>query len=222
MASNNFITGKTVQNILDMPLHELNKMTDSELKVVVGRLVSAGNKRLRRYYAKKGEMPVAGSKVKRTNVNGKVKYERQNLSYEQRKFSVAGKDRTALFEELKRAKNFFNAETSSLAGEKAIKRESQRTLKSNFGIEVNDVDYDMYWKAFERVKELNPEIDERNYKYTILAHMDKMLEQRKDKPYKSYKTFARAVSNKINELYKEQQRIKNADGTSGFYDPQYQ
>lgn len=222
MASKDFIKGKTVQNILDTPLYDLKKMTDSELRTVVGRLVSAGNKRLRRYESKKGEMPVAGSKVKRTTVNGKVKYERQNLVYEQRKFSTAGKDRTALFEEFKRAKNFFNAETSSLAGEKSIKRESQKVLKSNFGIEVNDIDYDMYWKAFERVKELNPEVDERNYKYTILAHMDKMLEQRKDKPYKSYKTFARAVSNKINALYKEQQRIKNADGTSGFFDPQYQ
>lgn len=202
MASKDFIKGKTVQNILDTPLYDLKKMTDSELRTVVGRLVSAGNKRLRRYESKKGELPNAG---------------RQG-TYEERKFSTQGKDRTELMEEFKRAKNFFGAETSSLTGEKNVKTKSQQALNENFGISVSDEDYDIYWKAFDRLKELHPEIDERNYKYTILSHMDKMIEKRKGKPYKSYKTFARAVEKKLDDLYKENQRLSNADGTSGFFE----
>lgn len=202
MASKDFIKGKTVQNILDTPLYDLKKMTDSELRTVVGRLVSAGNKRLRRYESKKGELPNAG---------------RQG-TYEERKFSTQGKDRTELMEEFKRAKNFFGAETSSLTGEKNVKTKSQQALNDNFGISVSDEDYDIYWKAFDRLKELHPEIDERNYKYTILSHMDKMIEKRKGKSYKSYKTFARAIEKKLDDLYKENQRLSNADGTSGFFE----
>ena len=121
-------------------------------------------------------------------------------------------------EEFKRAKNFFGAETSSLTGEKNVKTKSQQALNENFGISVSDEDYDIYWKAFDRLKELHPEIDERNYKYTILSHMDKMIEKRTGKPYKSYKTFARAIEKKLDDLYKENQRLSNADGTSGFFE----
>ena len=213
-----FVKGKTVRQILEMPYYELNRLTDSELKALVGRLVSAGNKRLRRYQAKKGELPKAGvgtkqSKAGQSNKQGK----QQILDYEKRKFSTVGKDRTALFEEFKRAKNFMKAQTSSLAGEKQVKRESQKQIKENFGITVSNEDYDTYWKAYERLKELKPEVDERNYKYTVLSYMDKMIEKRKGKPYKSYKTFARAIAKKIDTLYEEQQKVINADGTSGFF-----
>ena len=216
MARTDFVKGKTVKQILDMPYYDLKKLTDSELKVLVGRLVSAGNKRLRRYQAKKGELPNAGSRRRTTQTESGQTTTQQD--YEKRKFSTVGKDRTELFEEFKRAKNFMKAQTSSLAGEKSVKRESQRIIKENFGINVSDTDYDIYWKAFDRLKELHPEVDERNYKYTILAHMDKMLEQRKGKPYKSYKTFARAIEKKLQQIYEENESVKNANGTSGFFE----
>ena len=216
MARTDFVKGKTVKQILDMPYYDLKKLTDSELKVLVGRLVSAGNKRLRRYQAKKGELPNAGSRRKTTQTESGQTTTQQD--YEKRKFSTVGKDRTELFEEFKRAKNFMKAQTSSLTGEKSVKRESQKMIKENFGITVSDTDYDIYWKAFDRLKELHPEVDERNYKYTILAHMDKMLEQRKGKPYKSYKTFARAIEKKLQQIYEENESVKNANGTSGFFE----
>lgn len=216
MARTDFVKGKTVKQILDMPYYDLKKLTDSELKVLVGRLVSAGNKRLRRYQAKRGELPNAGSRRKTTQTESGQTTTQQD--YEKRKFSTVGKDRTELFEEFKRAKNFMKAQTSSLAGEKSVKKESQRIIKENFGITVNDADYDIYWKAFDRLKELHPEVDERNYKYTILAHMDKMLEQRKGKSYKSYKTFARAIEKKLQQIYEENESVKNGDGTSGFFE----
>ena len=216
MARTDFVKGKTVKQILDMPYYDLKKLTDSELKVLVGRLVSAGNKRVRRYQAKKGELPNAGSRRKTTQTESGQTTTQQD--YEKRKFSTVGKDRTELFEEFKRAKNFMKAQTSSLTGEKSVKRESQKMIKENFGITVSDTDYDIYWKAFDRLKELHPEVDERNYKYTILAHMDKMLEQRKGKPYKSYKTFARAIEKKLQQIYEENESVKNANGTSGFFE----
>ena len=216
MPRTDFVKGKTVKQILDMPYYDLKKLTDSELKVLVGRLVSAGNKRLRRYQAKKGELPNAGIRRKTTQTESWQTTTQQD--YEKRKFSTVGKDRTELFEEFKRAKNFMKAQTSSLMGEKSVKRESQRIIKENFGINVSDTDYDIYWKAFDRLKELHPEVDERNYKYTILAHMDKMLEQRKGKPYKSYKTFARAIEKKLQQIYEENESVKNANGTSGFFE----
>lgn len=216
MARTDFVKGKTVQQILNMPYQDLKKLTDSELKVIVGRLVSAGNKRLRRYQAKKGELPNAGSKRRTTQTESGQMTVQQD--YEKRKFSTVGKDRAELFEEFKRAKNYMTAQTSSLTGEKAVRKQSQKQIKENFGITVSDADYDIYWKAFERLKELHPEVDERNYKYTILSQMDKMIEQRKGKPYKSYKTFARAIEKKLQQIYEEQESLLNGDGTSGFFE----
>ena len=118
MAKAEIVTGKSVEDILNMPLHEVNKLTDIELKALTGRLVSAGNKRLRRYEAKTGELPNAGKSGDYSNV----------------KFSVAGKDRMQTLEEFKRAKSFMKAQTSSLRGTRAVKKESQRELKDNFNI----------------------------------------------------------------------------------------
>lgn len=208
MAKAEIVTGKSVEDILNMPLHEVNKLTDIELKALTGRLVSAGNKRLRRYEAKTGELPNAGKSGDYSNV----------------KFSVAGKDRMQTLEEFKRAKSFMKAQTSSLRGTRAVKKESQRELKDNFNITVSDDDYDLYWKAYSRLKELHPEVDERNYKYIVLAHMDKMIAQRREKgkTYKSYKTFARAIEKKLTDIYQTNKEIENSVATSGFYPTKYQ
>ena len=43
------VSGMTVQDILNMDNTTFNKLTESEMRKVVGRLVSAGNKRLRSF-----------------------------------------------------------------------------------------------------------------------------------------------------------------------------
>ena len=104
MNKSEWIKGKTVEELLNLPLTDLEKLTESQLRTVVGRGVSAGNKRLRRFQSKYGKIPYAGKGVER------------DQQYEQVKFSAMGKDRTELMQEFARIKSYMKAETSSITG----------------------------------------------------------------------------------------------------------
>ena len=93
------VSGKSVQDILNMDNATFNKLTASEMRKVVGRLVSAGNKRLR-HVAKSGGA-----------------------------FSTKGKDLNALRAEYTRAKNFLQAKTGTRKGWTKTKRETIEGLR---------------------------------------------------------------------------------------------
>ena len=170
-----WIRGKSVEQITDIPWKELEKLTESQLRTVVGRLVSAGNKRMRRMEASamKGSedaqfMFVQGGKMG---------------TYNQLKFSTVGKDKQQLLEEFKRARSFMKSETSSLSGQKRIRKKSLEGLR-NAGVDIGNLspaNYDRFWKAYEKLKELNPKIAEKNFKYEILEKMAKRVYINSDK-----------------------------------------
>lgn len=202
-----WIAGKTVEQIIDMPFNELNKLTESQLKTVVGRLVSSGNKRLRRYESAMSKLPNAG---------------RQGETYEDVKFSTVGKDKTELLEEFKRARGFMKAETSSLTGYKKVKKATEqgfkdaghKTIQQQLE-ELNTKNYDRFWDAYEKLKELKPEVGEKNYKYTII---EKMLKRVQGKKWFNVDKLVEKMNAEIDKIYQEQQRLQNADGTSGFFE----
>lgn len=201
-----WIAGKTVEQILDLPFNELNKLTESQLKTAVGRLVSAGNKRLRRFEEKRGKLPNAGKQG----------------DYEQVKFSTVGKDKTELLEEFKRARSFMRAETSSLAGYKRVKKKTGEGLKEagykNLQEQINDMtskNYDRFWQAYEKLKELKPEVSEQNLKYVVLEKMGKYVQGKK---WFNVDKLVQKMEAQINSIYEEEQRLQNADGTSGFFE----
>ena len=201
-----FVKGMTIQQILKMPLNELQKLTDSELKVIVGRGVSAGNKRIRRYQAKKGVVPgTEGGK------------------YSDVAFSTVGKDRQELMEEFKRIKNYMSSKTQSLSGQAELKREAisyfnavdVNTGERVHAIDLENVNYDRFWQAYEKLKELNPEIADKNFKYEVL---EKLYKRVKGKKWFNVDKAVLAINAKIDKIYQKNQKIKTATGTSGFYE----
>lgn len=208
-----WIRGKTVEQITNMPLKELEKLTESQLRTLVGRLVSAGNKRMRRMEAKYSKGGKGAGQF--TFIQGG-----QMGTYQQLKFSTTGKDKESLLQEFKRARSFMKSETSSLAGQKRIRTKSLKGLR-NAGIDIGDLsanNYDRFWKAYEKLKELHPEISEKNFKYVILDKMSSLVEGKKTINIKS---LIREMEQKLQDIYEENQRLANADGTSGFFDVQY-
>lgn len=158
-----WITGKTVEDILNIPLKDLNKMTESQLRTVVGRLVSAGNKRMRRFLAKKGKLPY--------RVEG-------YYSYDKMKFSTVGKDRQELMEEFKRAKAFMKSETTSLKGTKKVEKKVKQSLKK-YGVNLSDLspeDYERFWAVYKVLRERHPDIKYvRGYKYQVFDTIKSVL-----------------------------------------------
>ena len=205
MSKAEWIKGKTIEQIVNTPLNDLKKLTDSELRVLVGRTVSAGNKRIRRYQKGMGGKLPAG--IGKTDA----------ATYEEVKFSTVGKDREQLLQEFTRAKRFFKAETSSLKGFKKVRKETKEALKSS-GVDIKDLtekNYARFWEAYKKLKEKHPEIADRNYKYGALDEMKKMVT---GKRWFSVDKLVRDMEEKLDEIYEENQEIKSGVGTSGFFE----
>lgn len=209
-----WIRGKTVEQITNMPLKELEKLTESQLRTVVGRLVSAGNKRMRRME----------SSVMKNSKNDGGQYlfiqNGQMGTYQQLKFSTTGKDKEALLQEFKRASSFMKSEKTSLKGIKRIRKKSLEGLRQ-MGIDIKNLsqtNYDRFWRAYDILKELNPTIDEKKFKYAIIDKMSQFVSGVKEIDIEE---LINSMEQQLTEIYEEQEKLKQGDGTSGFFDVQY-
>lgn len=213
MNTTEWIKGKSIQQILDMPLNELESLTVPQLRTLVGRGVSAGNKRLRRFQARYKKIPYAGKGAER------------NADYEKVKFSAMGKDRTELMEEFKRIKSYLKAETSSVTGYERVKRESRKALKERYGIVISKKDFDDFWEIYEKLKELKPELKERAFKYVVLDNIKiAMKEKRKELKDQGAQwdeltpeEIAISMAGRVDELYKAYQTREQETKFTEFY-----
>lgn len=192
---------------------DLRKMNRSELSKIVSTLASAGNKRIVR-------LEKAG----------------QPITQAVRKFSVAGKTKNELMKEFTRVKNFMNAKTQSLSGQRQIARDVSRGLaERTIGKKVNKLEYGektkfkkiireydqmlsgsyrgtnnktTFWRAYERLKERNPIIAQKGYKYKIL---EKQAQIMKNAPSISTARLTDRMQKVFDEMYiEEQNEINNA------------
>ena len=148
----------SIKGILNADIEDIKDISDADLRNNVTRLMSAANKRLKRL-EKSGLHSPALREVERTGG----------------KFSVAGKNRTQLFQELQRMKSFYSMETSSVKGARKnvenIKSGMKKAL-SDKGMLTEDVatsiddmseaDRDRLWEAVDKMRELKP--NDFNYK----------------------------------------------------------
>lgn len=167
------------------------------MRKVVGRLVSAGNKRLRSF-EKVGESSPATRHVSRSGGA----------------FSTKGKDLNALRSEYTRAKNFLQAKTGTRKGWKSVKRDTISALKEK-GVEMTEKQFDDVWKAYEELKELSPEVANRGMKYSVLKDVADMVTETDA----SADEIATALHKNLSQIYEEQAGLDNGvDGVSGFFE----
>lgn len=192
---------------------DLRKMNRSELSKIVSTLASAGNKRIVR-------LEKAGQPITQTV----------------RKFSVAGKTKNELMKEFTRVKNFMQSKTQSLRGQKEIARKVSRGLaERSIGKKSDALEYGektkfnnimreyqktlsgsyrgtknktTFWRAYERLKERNPIIAQKGYKYKIL---EKQAQIMKNAPSISTARLTDRMQKVFDEMYiEEQNEINNA------------
>lgn len=196
------VSGLSVEDVLNMKPNQLEALSDSDLRKVVGRLVSAGNKRMRRF-EKRGENSPA---YRRAMQSGG-------------KFSTKGKDRDALLNELQRARGFFKDETSSLKRWKEIKVEYSTGVGVNapaldedgeyiYPPEIEYIDFDYLngnndfsravWEMFDRLQEIDPTIANMSNKYNVAQQIADMAIVSSDPTnikHLVYKIYDRLVEN---------------------------
>ena len=191
------VSGMTVQDILNMDNATFNKLTESEMRKVVGRLVSAGNKRLRSF-ERAGESSPATRHVEKSGGA----------------FSTKGKDLNALRAEYTRAKNFMQAKTGTRKGWTKTRRETIEGLRKQ-GVEMSEKQFEKVWNAYEDLKELSPEVANRGLKYSVLKDVANMVTDEN----KSADEIAMALHENLSQIYEEQARLEyDVDGVSGFFE----
>jgi len=198
MKKNDIVSGKSVKDILAMDNRTFNRLTESELRKVVGRLVSAGNKRLRSF-EKSGESSPATRYIEKSGG----------------KFSTRGKDLNALRAEFARAKGFFESKTGSRSEWKKVQKETQKGLEKA-GVDVDPENANKMWKAYERLKEVNPAVSDKRLKYLVLQEIADVLV---DDPDLSIRKIVNRVNKSIDRIYEEQAAINDEfEGVSGFFE----
>lgn len=191
------VSGMSVQDILNMDIDTFNKLNTSDLRKVVGRLVSAGNKRLRSF-EKAGESSPATRHVEKSGGA----------------FTTKGKDLNALRAEYTRAKNFMQSKTGTRKGWKQVKKEIIQGLKKQ-GVEMNDNQFNDVWRAYEDLKEISPEVANRGLKYSVLKEVADMVTDTN----KSADEIATSIHDNLSKIYEEQTELdNNVDGVSGFFE----
>ncbi len=171
------VSGKSINDIMNMDIDTFNSLNLSDMKKVVGRLVSAGNKRLRSF-EKAGESSPATRHI----------YESGG------KFSTKNKNLNDLRAEFSRAKNFLQSKTSTRKGWKKVKKETADTLKK-YGVNVSPEKLDTVLKTYERLKEQDPSITAKSLKYRVLSDISEMSEN-----YDIDETIL-LMNNRLDEIY---------------------
>lgn len=190
------VSGKSIKDILSMTPQELNSMDISDLRRTVGRLVSAGNKRVRRF-TNKGESSPAVDKLMRSG--GLL--------------STAGKNINQLRMEFARARNFLTSEVSTRRGWARVQKQTINALQKN-GVNIDKKDFNVFWKAYENVKEKNPEIANKALKYSAMKEVAEVVSEKK---YSDAEDITNMIKKRLESSYENMQEDeRNATGISDF------
>lgn len=191
------VSGLSVQNIINMDISTFNSLNASDMRKVVGRLVSAGNKRLRSF-ERAGESSPATRYVEKSGGA----------------FSTKGKDLNALRSEFARAKQFLESKTGTRKGWKKAKEETIAGLKKH-GVEMTESQFNDVWAAYEDLKEMSPDVANRGLKYSVLKEVADMVTNTD----KNADEIATAIHENLSQIYEERAGLNNGvDGVSGFFE----
>ena len=193
------VSGMSVSDILNMSERRFNKLTERELKLVVGRLVSAVNKRVRRFEK-------AGITTPATRA----------LEKSGGKLSVKGKSLNELRSEYARARNFLNMETSTRKGYEQVQKRISETLRER-GYDISPNELDDMFEVYNDLLEIDPSLSLSKDRYLLMQEIANMPDDL-DVSEKVLK-----AKERYTELYEQEQLELNGKevdlyGVSGFFE----
>lgn len=227
------VSGMSVADIMNMDNRTFNKLSASDLRKVVGRLVSAGNKRIRNLQKGGYTTPALRGLEKTGGV-----------------LSTKGKDLNALRSEYARARNFLASKTSTKAGYIDVRNETIKEIKrrqkldiraaavndvetqlQNMGKTVKDIGkreynkmvekalderFDKIFRSYETLKEIDPSVSNRGLKYQTLKEITETIT---DNPELNVDEIAETISDQIKQIYEEQAQLNYGDqSVSDFFE----
>lgn len=188
------VTGKSVEELLDIDIDNFNMLDEKYLRKVVTRLVSAGNKRLKR--------------LSKSDVYSPAMY--SVMYWGDGKFSVKGKNLNQLRAEFVRIRNFFEMETSTVIKAKKV-RDTVINNMAKEGVHITKEQYNRVFRAYEELKKRHPEIANKAFKYRTLSEIT-----RNDHPEDVEKMIS-DMEKKLNNIYEEEMGEINIDEFSSLF-----
>lgn len=189
------VSGLSVQDILNVDLATFNKWTESDLRKVVGRLVSAGNKRLRTF-EKSNESSPAYRHVMKSGGH----------------FSVAGKSIDQLRAEYKRARDFMTSQTGTKKGWIEVKKDTIASLEKQ-GVHLTVKQFDKMWETYEKLKELDESVSLKSIKYTILQDISDQITDPEMDPDQLAVELSKTLDKRYQDI-KRQEAMTHGGGVS--------
>lgn len=183
----------TTKELLNLSSSEISKMKKTELRKVVQTLASTANKRLKRL-ATKGISTPSSRQVLQV---GKISTKNKNINQ--------------LRAEYIRAKNFLQAKTSTITGFKKFQKEVKANLVQK-GINISTENLDDVFKIYEKLKDMKPEVAEKNLKYVSIQEINELLIGGKTE-----REILNTLNESLSELYEQEQELDDYASISDFF-----
>ena len=184
------VKGLKLDTILNMDWEQLNSLSESEMKQITSRLVSASNKRIRR--------------LEQTTM-GTSSFAYQKVESRGKKFSVRGKNLNQVKQEFKLAKQFLQYKTSTVSGWKKYRSKmEQRVSGETYGEsqQWKDATWKKFWKVYRRFEETNGGTFKKGDSDRIQQILHEIFTN-EDKRH-SVDYFSDVLDEKYNDLYEEE------------------
>ena len=184
------VKGLKLDTILNMDWEKLNSLSESEMKQITSRLVSASNKRIKR--------------LEQTTM-GTSSFAYQKVVSRGKKFSVRGKNLNQVKQEFKLAKQFLQFKTSTVTGWKRYRTKMEKRVSGEtYGEsqEWKDATWKKFWKVYRRFEETNGGTFKKGDSDRIQQMLHEIFTD-EDKRH-SVDYFSDILDEKYNELYEEE------------------
>ena len=195
------VSGMSVQDVLKTDPDEFDSMSESDVRKLVGRLVSAGNKRMRTF-EKRGETSPAYNRAMESGG----------------KFSTAGKSVEELKEEFARARAFLKSESGSIRRwtktQKIWSEMAEKNLVNRRGEPGEEINKEkLKWELFEKLRKKDPNYTAKKMKYnaieTIEVLIDKYTDEGIDPRILKSDYYVSKLRKDIYKVYEEQEALNN-------------
>lgn len=183
----------SLKSLTDLSERELSSLPNNDLSKVVSRLAYVANKRITRL-SKTDVFSPAYEGFKRRGEG---------------KFISKGKNEFELKKEFLRAKEFLNMETSTVHGSQAVRREVREKLKKH-NIEITNKQYNDFFKAYERLKEVDSSISNKLMKYNVFEEISNIIDD------KNVDEVVEEMRNKLEKIYEQSVGDTNNDVSKFF------
>ena len=199
------VSGLSVKDIINMDIDKFNNLNEKDLRKIVGRLVSAGNKRLRSFEKAGESSPATRYIIKKSGGVFSTLIKNDDGTTRKRNLDE-------LRAEFTRAKNFMTSKTGNRKGWEIVKQQTIETLATK-GIVFTKEQFDRFWETYQDLKELDKSVAMKGMKYTTLTDIADRIKDETLEP----EEIAIQMKKELDAIYEKKSGVSSDDfaGVSG-------